>query len=62
MPSAGPRRRVCSGACPFFMERYRDGRKIAGCGTCSRGCAELDVHVGTLCAHAALAQVAQLAS
>ncbi|MEA2641004.1 MAG: hypothetical protein QOF51_2398, partial [Chloroflexota bacterium] len=45
-----PRQRICSGACPYFVEHYHDGRKVAGVGSCQRQLGGMDVRVGTRCA------------
>ncbi len=43
------RRRICTGACPFFAPEYLGGRKLAGLGSCLKHGSEAEVTVGTLC-------------
>jgi len=43
------RQRICSGACPFFSEQYKEGRKVPGSGTCGYHLSYMAVRVGTLC-------------
>lgn len=40
---------ICSGGCEFFEAVYRDGRKIAGTGTCAKRSCGAPVLVGDLC-------------
>ena len=43
------RRRICSGACPFFVPEYLAGRKVPGVGICAKHASGASVSVGTPC-------------
>jgi hypothetical protein len=42
--------RICSGACPFFVTLYDQGRKVPGKGVCMNHGTEMTVQVGARCA------------
>ena len=42
--------RICSGACPFFVTVYDQGRKVAGIGCCVNHGSETTTRVGAKCA------------
>jgi hypothetical protein len=42
--------RICSGACPFFVTLYQQGRKVPGTGLCVNHGSEMTTHVGAECA------------
>jgi hypothetical protein len=48
-PAAVPPR-ICSGACPFFVTQYEQGRKVPGTGLCMNHGSELSTRVGAECA------------